>query len=163
MYAIHFLYFACFSLFSSALLRYRTRCSFRVCSRNSARLVNCTLHLLNVIYSSCDIYHLLTYFIIFLQSNICYFKNSYRSFKVNSYIPFKSAYFVIVIWLYIIYFWSVLTPYPPGTMQDLCHRLISVTPVAMGGSRGSYEPTPLWKLINTIKVDVLFKLWLSKS
>ena len=95
-------------------------------SRNSARLVNCTRLLLNVIYSSCDIYHLLAYFIIFLQSSICYFKNSYRSFKVNSYIPFKSAYFVIVIWLYIIYFWSVLTPYPPGTMQDLCHRLISV-------------------------------------
>ena len=34
-----------------------------------------------------------------------------------------SAYFVIVLWLYIIYFWSVLTPYPPGTYFLITHRL----------------------------------------
>ena len=44
------------------------------------------------------------------------------------------VYFVIVFWLYIIYFWSVLTSNPPGTcfliMYRRCktflHRLISV-------------------------------------
>ena len=38
------------------------------------------------------------------------------------------------------------------------HSAIYITPVAGGGGFEGFVRTPLWKLVNTIKVDVLFKL-----
>ena len=71
---------------------------------------------------------------LLFQEFVSYQSNSYSYIPFKGWTPNQSAYFVIVLWLYIIYFWSVPTHYTWGTyfliMWGVCetffHRLISV-------------------------------------
>ena len=52
---------------------------------------------------------------LLFQEFVSYQSNSYSYIPFKGWTPNQSAYFVIVLWVYIIYFWSVPTPYTWGT------------------------------------------------